>query len=116
MARYLAKHKDTVKYAFLLDPSYRDNRDYGASIRSWIVGAPDRRLLAIFGTASTTPIVDEWIGALRGSSEEIRKHQIVVWHTREGHFDMKKHIRAMENPSYRPPGGTWDKDFAEPFS
>ena len=64
-------------------------------------------------------IIEEWLGALRllkDKDEVIRKRRIVVWRTGEGHYEMKKYIRAMEEPSYRPPGATPDKDFAEAFS
>lgn len=116
MIRYVQRHHDTVKYVFILDPSWRDKRDYGATIlKPWITGGDDRRILAVYGTASTG-LIEEWLGALRGLKEEIRRRRIVVWRTGEGHFEMKKHIRAMEDPSYRPPGGKWDRDFGESFS
>lgn len=116
MIRYVQKHADTVKYAFILDPSWRDNRDYGATIlKPWITGGDGRRLLAIYGAASAG-LIEEWLGALRGLKDDVRKQRIVVWRTGEGHFDMKKHIRAMEDPAYHPPGGVLDKDFAASFS
>lgn len=117
MIRYLQRHHDTVKFAFVLDPSWDDKKDYGATIiKPWITGGDDRRLLVIYGNASAGVIIDHWIAALRGLKEDIRKRRIVVWRTGEGHYDMKKYIRAMEEPSYRPPSGAWDRDFAESFS
>jgi Hemopexin len=116
MIRYVQNYGDDLKYAFVLDPSWLDKTDYGATIlKPWITGGDKRRLLVIYGVASAGPVIEEWIGALRGLDEDVRKKRIVVWETKEQHGAMVKHIPAMEKPSYKPEGGKLDKDFGEAF-
>jgi flavodoxin len=116
MIRYVKNHGDTLKYAFVLDPSWLDKDDYGKDILTpWITGGNDRRLLVIYGPASDGKIIEEWIGALRTLDEDVRKKRIVVFRTGEQHYEMVKHIPAMEDPSYKPKGGKTDKDFGESF-
>jgi hypothetical protein len=125
-SRYVAKHGKMLKYAFLLDPSYGDNIKYGEDIFApWLSGGADRRLLVLYGNVSAAPspkapkgappLIEEWLGGLRGLDEKIRKKRIVVFRTKEDHLDMRKHICAMEDPAYKPKGGVLDEDFAKSF-
>jgi hypothetical protein len=118
MVRYVDNNGDTLKYAFVLDPSYSDKKNWGNDVlKDWIsADDDDRKLLVIYGSASTGKIIEEWIGALRKLKEDIRKSRIVVWKTKELHYEMVKHIPAMEDYTYVPKGGVADKDFGDVFA
>jgi hypothetical protein len=116
MVRYVKKKGAKVDYAFLVDPSLPDRTDWGATVfQPWIKGNKDRKLLVIYGKMSEGKIIEGWVGALRKLDEKIRKSQIVVWSTGEAHIVCKRHIPAMEDPSYKPDIGKLDPDFGEKF-
>lgn len=96
---YLQHRGSGVKYAFLLDPSWDDHLDYGATvILPWLRENPERQMLVIVGPASEGTILERYVAAVRGTPEWRR---LTVCHTRDPHSEMRRYIPAIANPTFR---------------
>lgn len=96
---YLRSRGDSVKYAFILDPSWDDRIDYGATvILPWLRQSPDHQMLMIVGPASEGQILERYVGAVRDTPEWQR---LTICHTRDPHSEMRRYIPAIANPAFR---------------